>query len=358
MHRSLVTLVAFSVLLGCSKSRAPQEEEATPEATAVATDKTIAPSPIPTPPKAPPKDAYPKKPEPNVHGAVEHLARLSGNSDPLHNVAVLGQYAYVDDSAGMIHRVKIAGGELEVVHDSDDGAGVHASRPTRVADTMYFTIDGQEDDTTILSKVVDGKAVTVAKAPEILYLTGDDTNLFATVFQKDDFYRLGTDGFEPFVKTPDPGAPTIVGDHLYWTSYRRGGVHRVLLDGKKKQRLAKNRKTIGLAVIGDTAYYGTESDGGVHAVPTSGGASKLLLDGFNNHDEFIADEGGVYFWTWGTPSAVLRLDAKTRQVETLIYGLDAPRGLAIQDGWLYVVGGRDLFRVKTSARMPWPLVAE
>lgn len=167
MHRYLVFFVAFSMLLACSKSSEPRENEPTetPEATPVATDNTVAPSPIPSPPKAPPKDVYPKKPEPNVHGEVEHLARLGGNSEPLHNVAVLGQYAYVDDAAGTIHRVKITGGELQVVHDSDDGAGVHGSRPVRVGDSIYFTIDGQEDDTTILSKVVDGKAVPVTTAP-------------------------------------------------------------------------------------------------------------------------------------------------------------------------------------------------
>jgi hypothetical protein len=93
-------------------------------------------------------------------------------------------------------------------------------------------------------------------------------------------------------------------------------------------------------------------------VPTSGGASKRIADGFDNHDLFVTDGAGIYFWTWGRPGAVLRLDAETYKVETMVSGVDATRGLALDEGWLYLVEGPDLFRVRTDARMPWPLQAE
>jgi hypothetical protein len=294
-----------------------------------------------------------------VVGEVERVATLKrGFIKLLHEVEVAGEFAYVLDSGGTLFRAPISGGEFEVVHDSRNGVDNHAGLLGNINNEIYFSVDreGKQDE---IRKVSENGVLTVASADDVIALAGDENHIFATYYQKNDIRKLGTQGLKLFVKTIRPGSPLVAGEHLYWAHYKSGRVHRVPLNNKKKvKQIARGRRVIGLAVVGDTLFYGTEKDGGIHTVPTSGGAAKRIANGFDNHDYFVSDDSGIYFWTWGRPGAVLRLDAQTHKVETMVSGVDATRGLALAEGWLYLVEGPDLFRVRTDTRMPWPMKAD
>ncbi len=292
-----------------------------------------------------------------IVGGVQRVAKLKSEFvSLLHDVQVVGEYAYVLDAASKVYRVSTSGGEFEVVYDTHS-----AGFPSNIGGTIYFPTEDYTDERSELWKIEGGKAVAVTAAPDVLTMAGDEKRLFATVFNKNDIHKLGENGFELFTETHKPDSLVLSGDHLYWSSYQRGTIYRILLNGTKKTKLAKARKITGLAVVGDSIYFGTEVDGAIFALPTRGGKPKKILDGFVNTDRFVADDAGVYFSSWGhsgQSGAVLRLDAETHTIEALAYDLVAPRGLALAGDWLYVVGGANLIRVRTDTRMPWPRVLE
>ncbi len=134
MKRTLMVALLLS-LAACKQEPSAPADPPPAEAT---------PTPVPETPVSPAQEPLAEPPTNPIPPGMEELVKSFERSGPvvgevekvatleqgfvrlLHDVAIAGDYAYVRDAGGMLYRAPITGGALEVVHDSERGAGEHA----------------------------------------------------------------------------------------------------------------------------------------------------------------------------------------------------------------------------------------
>ncbi len=274
-----------------------------------------------------------------------HPASPSERNTSVHAIALDATHLFFNDGFGRIWRARKdgAGAPAEVPLDAGPprpgpAEGLRALHLIADGDDLFFTADAS------LFRV--GKAGGPARLLaggrlDPVMLAADEGFLYFSTFDGSAIRRVPRAGGPPSpVAGPGikSGAIAVDATHLYVAAYGRGTLARVPKAGGRPKALAAGLpKPVGLALDDDAAYVSCEGDGSVRRVLKAGGPPKVLARAQQNHDALALDRDYVYWASWeeGSPLRRARKDGASAP-ETLLGGLRAPEGIAVDERYVYV----------------------
>jgi hypothetical protein len=154
------------------------------------------------------------------------------------------------------------------------------------------------------------------------------------------------------------GRLVLAGDEVIWTVQQPGGVvmKAPLVGGAPTALVTAKVGAVGLVVVGAYVYFTLPGANEVLRVPLAGGQTEIVTRTLA-FPLFVASDGAALFVTSGQNYAgvvtKLALDARAANARpplTLMDGLSGPRGIAVEDGFVYWTDVLDGALVRTADR--------
>lgn len=163
-----------------------------------------------------------------------------------------------------------------------------------------------------------------------------------------------------------PAALTVDNTALYWSNTSSKSLMKLNFDATVPEVLATASVTPWATAVDSVYLYwcaAARPGGLVGRIPRNGGTSFELASGADvTGCEYVAAEDDYVYWTnSGEPGEVMgRLMKAPRSgsgpVEPLIESIDAPRGLAVRDGYAYVLFKGGIHKVSVDGGAPTTLL--
>lgn len=171
-------------------------------------------------------------------------------------------------------------------------------------------------------------------------VVGDQDAIFVTVFQHDQILKVSIGGGAvQHVADAKKALLALRGKTLYTLSYATGELVAIPRDGGTSHTIADKLDHPTAFVVDDkAAYVYTEGNRRVARIDLATGASTVLGDHLDNSDELVL--AGDFLYTVSWPDKLVAIPTAGGTVQTLADHLFQPRGVAVDDRWVYVTSDR------------------
>ena len=187
------------------------------------------------------------------------------------------------------------------------------------------------------------KRIHVTGTPALFEeVVGNATTIYMTVFQHDQILKVSIDGgAAQHVADVKNAILALHGKTLYTLSYLTGELNAIPLDGGKPRKIAAKLDHATAFEVDDNAVYVyTEGNRRVARIDLATGASTILGDHLDNSDELALAGDFLYTVSWPDKLVALPSGASGGGTRTIADHLFQPRGVAVDDKYVYVTSDR------------------